>query len=344
MDKLVGVIGAGSFGSTVASLLAENARVIMWSRNEQVVKQINTSHFHANTQLSENITATTDLKKLCGECKLIFPVLPSSVFREVMQSMSSFLHPYHILIHATKGLDTTYSEDDHVKITNDSVFTMSEVIMQETNVLRVGCMSGPNLAREILNKLPAACVVASEYDEVIQKGYEVLNSYRFTTFGSHDLKGAELAGAYKNIIALASGIVGGLELGKNTEALLITRGLGEMIQFGMAHGLSGEAFLGTAGIGDLVATCTSSNSRNYTFGYRFGKGENQNEIMRTSDEVVEGVRTLKIIYHLAKNAKIFLPVTHMLYKVIFEDLPLDRAIQWLMNVPYSNDVDFVIKK
>ena len=345
--KKVGVLGAGSFGTTVATLLAENVDVLLFTRREEVRSMINDQHYHLGTQLSANIMATSSIEHICSECELIFPVIPSSSFRSTMREFSEFLYPNHILIHGTKGLDTNFGTDDILsvgKIEKEDVATMSEVILQETSVIRVGCMSGPNLAKEILAGLPAACVIASEFDEVIKKGQEALSSKRFTTFGSHDLRGAELAGALKNIIALGSGILAGLGLGKNMEALLLTRGLREMIEFGMSLGVSGQAFLGTAGIGDLIATCTSDKSRNFTFGYRFGQGEKMEDIIKTSDEVVEGVRTLKIIHHLAKNARLFLPITHILYKVIYEGFDMRKAIDWLMNFSYSSDVDFLIQK
>jgi glycerol-3-phosphate dehydrogenase (NAD(P)+) len=221
---------------------------------------------------------------------------------------------------------------------------MSEVIAQESAVLRIGCMSGPNLAKEILSGMPAACVIASEFDEVIKMGKELLICRKFNVFGSYDLKGAEVAGAYKNIIALASGIVTGLGLGKNMEALLITRGLGEMIEFGTSIGLSGQAFFGAAGLGDLIATCTSPNSRNFNFGYRFAKGESREQILKTSDEVVEGVRTLKTIHALAKHNKIPVAITHILYKVIYENMNLENGIDILMSIPNAPDVDFNIVK
>jgi glycerol-3-phosphate dehydrogenase (NAD(P)+) len=137
-------------------------------------------------------------------------------------------------------------------------------------------------------------------------------------------------------------MLAGAGLGKNMEALLITRGLNEMISFGMKLGFTGQAFLGTAGIGDLIATATSDKSRNFTFGYRFSKGESLKQIMETSDEVVEGIRTLQILYHFSKDQKIAIPITQMLYKVIYEGMPFQKALEYLMSYPYANDVDFSV--
>ena len=345
--KKVGVIGAGSFGITVAQLLSENTAVLLFSRKQKVVDQINVDHQHLGYQLSSKIIATTDLQLICNECNVIFLVVPSDVMRITVQAMSHFLRPYHVVIHGTKGLDTSLiSEEDleHGHFDQKQVCTMSEVIAQESSVLRIGCMAGPNLAKEILMNLPAASVIASEFDEVIKTGKELLTSRKFTVFGSYDVKGAEIAGAYKNIIALASGILSGLGLGKNMEALLITRGLSEMIEFGTSLGLSGQAFFGAAGLGDLIATSTSEKSRNFSFGMRFAKGESRADIINSSAEVVEGVRTLKIIYFLGKHNHIPLPITNLLYKVIYEDLEVRKAIDILMSIPNAPDVDFSIVK
>jgi glycerol-3-phosphate dehydrogenase (NAD(P)+) len=218
---------------------------------------------------------------------------------------------------------------------------MTEVILQESNVIRVGCISGPNLSKEILVGQPAAAVIASEYDEVIKLGQEALGSKKFFTFGSFDLKAAEIAGAFKNIIALASGALGGMGMGKNMQSLLITRGLREMIYFGTAMGTDGAAYLGMAGIGDLIATATSEHSRNYTFGKRLAEGEEFNHILATSSEVVEGVRTLKIINQLSKNEKLYLPIVSILHKVVFENMDIHRGLDILMNESQAADVDFL---
>ncbi len=347
MNSPVGVVGSGSFGVTISKLLSANRDVLLYTRRLDVANAINIDHNYLNTPLDHRVKATMDLEEVCSKCKLIFPVIPSSAFRGVIVDMSPFLYPYHILIHCTKGLDISNIKEVDFKALNfnrKNVNTMSEVILEETSVVRVGCMSGPNLAKELLAGLPAATVIASEYDEVIKLGQEVLSSKIFTVFGSHDIKGAELAGAYKNIVAVAAGIIKGLGYGKNMEALLITRGLKEMIEFGVKLGMSGQAFLGTAGIGDMIATATSESSRNYTFGMRFAKGETLDEILATSDEVVEGVRTLKIISTLAENDNIKLPITRALYKVIYEGFDVKSAIDYLIRFQYTNDVDFNIQR
>jgi glycerol-3-phosphate dehydrogenase (NAD(P)+) len=343
----VGVIGAGSFGITVSKLISVNKDVLLFTRKSELVDIINTTHTHLGYQLAENIVASNNLREICKQCELLFIVVPSSAMRVTMQAMSAYLKPYHIIIHGTKGIDTNLITDNELengKFDRKEICSMSEVIAQESCVVRIGCMSGPNLSKEILNNLPAASVIASEFDEVIDIGKEVLTSKKFTVFGSYDLKGAEIAGAYKNIIAVAAGINYGMGLGKNMEALLITRGLAEMITFGTSLGLTGQAFFGAAGIGDLIATATSENSRNFTFGYRFAKGESRDQILKSMSEVVEGVRTLKIMYFLGKKYNIPLGITNLLYKVIYQDFDVNKAVEILMSIPNTLDVDFSIVK
>ncbi len=347
MSEIIGVIGGGSFGATVAKLLSEKNDVLVYTRRNDVIEELNKNRTLSGAALNERVKGTHNYQEVCEKCSLIFPIIPSTGFRETMKLLSPHLFPYHILIHGTKGLDIDLigNEDlSRATIDRHKVNTMSEVISQETSVLRIGSMSGPNLANEILAGLPAACVIASEFDEVIKVGQDALKGKNFAVFGSHDLKGVELAGAFKNIIALGSGISEGLGLGKNIQALLITRGLKELIEFGFALGYSGEAFLGAAGMGDMIATATSVHSRNFSFGYKFGKGESVEEILKNSNDTIEGVATLKVIYHLSRKMKVFLPIVFTLYKTIFEDMDKQDAIMQLMSYNYAKDVDFAITK
>ncbi len=344
MTKPVGVIGAGSFGITIAGLLSTSVDVLIYARKTEVRNSINENHERFNVKLSPRIKAVDSMEIIGERCNVIFPVIPSSGFRSMMIDLSPHINPSHILIHATKGLDLVgydYSVLDHVQLDRKHISTMSEVIMQESTILRIGCMSGPNLAREIMQNQPAATVLASEFDEVIDIGRKILSGPKFFVFGSHDLKGAELAGAYKNIIALASGILGGMKMGKNIQSLLITKGLGEMIRLGVAMGSTHKAFLGIAGIGDLVATATSEKSRNYICGMRMGQGESVEDILNSSKEVIEGLRTLKIAQHLARYYELHVPITQMLYRIVYENFDIEQAIDFLMRYPYAEDVDFL---
>ncbi len=341
--KPVGVIGAGSFGTAVANLLAKNTTVLLFSRRQEVVDAINRGEPNYGIQLDKNVVATGDLKEIATRCDLIFPIVPSSAFRRTIQGIAPFLRPYHIVIHGTKGLDTgDIEEKDFAKgLSRRTVHTMSEVILQETSVLRIGCLAGPNLAKEIVAGQPTAAVVSSAFEEVFQKGKKVLDSDRFHVFYNDDVIGTEMAGALKNIIALGTGVIHGMGMGKNLQAMLITRGLVEMIAFGKAMGAGNEAFLGTAGIGDLIATATSSDSRNFSAGIRIAKGETVEQINKDMVETAEGLRTLKIARQLARHYKLKVPITEVIYRVVFEGFDPQKALEYLITFPYDVDVDFI---
>ncbi|MDR6241058.1 glycerol-3-phosphate dehydrogenase (NAD(P)+) [Aureibacter tunicatorum] len=348
-NEYVGVIGAGSFGLVIATILSENSNVLIYARRQEVVDEINQKRHFNGIDLGENITAISDLEMLASKCRVIFPIVPSSNFREMMRELAPFLYPYHIMIHGTKGLDHSggMAEGEgsvlyaNKKFTRDNVKTMSEVIKEESSVVRIGCLSGPNLAKELADKQPAATVVASSFDEVILEGQRLLRNDRFMVYGSKDLIGVELTGVLKNILAIASGMLSGLGYGENAKGLLISRGLVEMIYVGKVLGGNMEAFIGLAGIGDIVTTCSSKLSRNYTVGYRLAQGESVQEIIGTMDEVAEGVNTIEIVKHLAENYPIRVPITEALYKVIKGERSVADALKLLMKLPFYKDIDFM---
>lgn len=344
-DKTVGVIGAGSFGTAISMLLSYNVNVLLYSRKKELVEAINSTRENQGIKLSSNVVATDDLSLIAKSCQLIFPIVPSENFRSMMTRLGPHLRPYHMLIHGTKGLDMPKDLDwdsPDFRLKRKEVNTMSEVIEQESIVRRIGCLSGPNLAKEILEGQPTATVVASRYNEVIQQVQKVLRSKHFYIFGTNDILGAELAGALKNIIAIGTGILTGKGFGKNIQSILINRGLFEMIHFGKKMGAEDEkAFLGTAGIADLIATATSPDSRNFTFGLQLGKGAKREAIIESMPELAEGLRTLKITYHLAKSFKLRVPIMETLYNVVFENYDISKGIDYLMTYPYGVDVDFI---
>ena len=345
IDKPCGVIGAGSFGTAIAKLLAENVDVILYSRNKKLVHKINTEHKNFDVDLPPRIRATADIAELAQKCHILFPIVPSDSFRAMMQNISPFLRPYHILIHGTKGFDITGIDPElplsKQSVTRKNVHTMSEVIKQESIVVRVGCLSGPNLSSEIMAGKPTATVIGSKFNEVIKVGRKVLDSKRFHVFGTHEIMGAEIAGALKNCLAIGSGVLEGKDMGKNIQAMLLTRGLTEMVHLGKAMGASSKAFIGTAGIGDLVATAFSSNSRNFTFGKRLANGESLEEIKANMPELAEGVRSIEIMTQLSKHYKLHTPITRVLNSVVFQGFDIERAIDYLMKYPYAIDVDFL---
>lgn len=340
---LVGVLGSGSFGTAIAKVLSINTEVLWYCRRKEVADQINQEHTINGYKLNPRIIATNSIEEVGEKCRLIFPILPSEFFRDAIQKIAPSVGPGHILIHGTKGLDVSDKYDPATTIgeIKKSVFTMSEVIRQETSVIRAGCLAGPNLAREILEGQPAATVIASEFDEVIAAGREVLASVRFIVYGSYNLKGVELAGALKNVIAIASGIMNGFGFGKNMEALLITRGLREMILMAKAVGSEVRPFLGTAGVGDLIATATSDKSRNYTFGNYLSQGLNVAQIKEKMSEVAEGYRSVRFANKIIEAAELEAPLTSMLYNIIYNETPVESAMRQLISNPLSVDVDFL---
>jgi len=343
-NKTVGVIGTGSFGTAIANLLAENSNVLLYGRTPEVVERIKSERVSANQPVKENVTPTNNLEEVAHSCDVIFPIVTSAGFREMMQNLGPFLHPFHILIHGTKGLDIQMSDEeisDKRKFDAGKIKTMSQVILDESVVVRVGCLAGPNLARELADGQPAATVVASPFEEVIDEGQRLLRSERFRVYGNKDLRGIELAGVLKNIIAIASGALSGLGLGENARALLVSRGMVEMIHLGKSLGAEVHPFLGIAGIGDLVATCSSSLSRNFTVGYRLAKNETLSQILASMEEVAEGVNTVHIMKHVADHLRVRAPITQALYQVLFGDLSVEKALEGLMRFPLHADIDFL---
>lgn len=344
-EKSIGVVGMGSFGTAIANILASKNKVIAYARRMEIVDEINNKHSVEGLKIHESIEGTHDPEYLCKSCDTIFLMVPSAAFLEVVRAFSPFLYPYHMVIHGTKGLclnlPSGKSLDEVGKISRKNILTMSEVILQETVVIRVGCLAGPNLARELYASQPAATVVASRFNEVIMEGQRLLRNDKFQVYGNSDIVGVELSGVLKNIIAIAAGALAGLGLGENAKGLLISRGMVELVYLGNALGGSLKSFIGLAGIGDLVTTCNSTLSRNYTVGYRLAQGEKLTDILNSMEEVAEGINTVRLMKAFVEGTGMRAPITENLYKVLFEDLKIEEALQYLMKYPFSVDVDFL---
>ncbi len=344
-DKPVGVIGAGNFGTVIANILAINRKVLLYARDEKVVKKILDKQENKGHPMHENVLPTNDLEYLASQCDVIFPIVPSTHFREMMKKLSPYLHPYHILIHGTKGFDITLPKGETIEsvetLNRTQVKTMSEVIREESLVVRVGCLAGPNLSKELSQRQPGATVVASHFQEVIQTGKRLLRNDRFQVYENYDLEGVEIAGVLKNIIAIASGALSGLGYGENAKGLLVSRGAVEMVYLGKALGGETKTFLGVAGIGDLVTTCNSPMSRNFTVGYRLAKGEKLADILEDMQEVAEGVNTIRIAKKCGEYYKVRPIITDTLYKVLFEGMTVQDALDYLMRYPLNVDISFL---
>lgn len=341
--KPVGVIGAGSFGSAMANILAENQDVIMYTRHPQVAESIRATRDNRGRKMADTVHVVTDFREVADQCTLIFPFMPSAAFREMARNLGKHLTPEHILVHGTKGFDVRLPEgqnlDRNHKLLPKRVYTMSEIILEETIVRRVGCLAGPNLAAEILAGQPAATVVASRFDEVVKLAQQALRTPKFQVYGSKDITGIEIAGVVKNVVAIAAGMVGGLGMGENARALLISRGLIEMAHLGKLLGGDLNAFFGLAGVGDLVATCGSTKSRNYTVGFRIAQGESFDEVTRDFDELAEGVYTTRVMLGLANHLGTHAPLTETVYRVLFEAYPAKNAMEEFMSTPLDVDLD-----
>lgn len=344
-EKPVGVIGSGSFGTVISNMLAQNRKVLLYTRNADEMEKINSTRISRGHQIHPNIEVINSYERLGGECEIIFPMVPSSNFRDMMRALSPYLMPYHMLIHGTKGFDIQLPLGETIEtiplLSRSQVKTMSEVIREESVVVRIGCLAGPNLSKELALRQPAATVIASPFQEVIQTGKRLLKSDRFQVYENTDIVGVEIAGVLKNIIAIASGALSGLGFGDNAKGLLISRGAVEMVYLGRALGGDTKAFLGLAGIGDLVTTCSSPMSRNFTVGYRLAKGEKLPDIIKDMGEVAEGVNTVQIAKKCADYYKVRALITDRLYKVLFEGQTVEDALDFLMRNPLNVDIDFI---
>lgn len=325
MTKIT-VFGTGSFGTALANVLAENGHsVLMWGKNENTVDEINQSHqnkrYLKDVTLIETIKATSQLEQAVNFSDIFLIALPTKAIRDVVTEINQHIKTKKTFIHVAKGIE------------NETFKRVSEMIedsVSKNHKNGVGVLSGPSHAEEVVIKQPTT-VAASSKDEHISKLIQDLfmNDY-LRVYTNNDLIGVELGGALKNIIAVASGIVAGMGYGDNAKAALMTRGLAEISRLGEKLGADPMTFLGLGGIGDLIVTCTSTHSRNYTLGYKLGKGKTTEEALNEMNMVVEGIYTTNSVYHLAKSQNVDMPITNALYKVLFEDKPVKDSVKDLM--------------
>jgi len=341
----VAVLGAGTFGTAIANLISENESVYLYSRNEDSVEKINSTGYNHGQKMSSKVIATSDLEMVIENSAVLLPMIPSSNCRAFFKEIAPFLKPNHTIIHGTKGFDISKAnadeDDNELLLDKKLVNTISQVIHEETIVLKIGVIAGPNLSKEIADGQPAATVIASEFDAVINEGMRLLKSQRFQVFKSYDVVGVETAGSLKNIMAIGSGILYGLDYGDNARAMLISRGLNEIIRLGTKLGGDAKTYLGVAGVGDLVATCSSKLSRNFTIGYWLAKGKPLQDILNEMTEVAEGIKTVMIAMALANNYNIKMPITSRIFEVLFHNLPVEKGIAELMEYRNLLDVDFI---
>ncbi|MGZ4106090.1 MAG: NAD(P)H-dependent glycerol-3-phosphate dehydrogenase [Tumebacillaceae bacterium] len=333
----VAVIGAGSFGTALANVLADKGcQVDLYARREEMVREINEQH--TNTRYLPDVTihsairASSDLQEVLVGKKWVLIVTPSAAFRETLQLMRPHLEPDVSIVHATKGFDLATGQ------------RMTQVMEDELHGLdrtRFAVISGPSHAEEVSRRLPTTVVVASRRKETAEAFQDLMMTPYFRVYTNPDVIGTEIGGALKNIIALGAGICDGLGFGDNAKSALMTRGLTEIVRLGTHLGAAYGTFFGLSGIGDLIATGTSLHSRNYRAGYALGQGKKLDEVLEQMGMVVEGVRATKAAYQLSQEEGVVMPITSVLYKVLFEDKCPKEAVADLMGRPRVHEMEEV---
>lgn len=336
--KTATVLGGGSWGTALAHILGTHGyETLLWLRNEETAREVNERHrnsrYLGDAEIDPKVRATLDLAAAASHAPVVVVAIPSKAFREVAFELGDHVSGDQVLLSATKGLE------------EGSLKRMCQVLREETCCRKIGALSGPNLAREVLAGHPTATVVASPFEEVIEKTETMLAGPRFRLYGNFDVVGVELAGALKNIYAIAGGVAVGLGFGANTLSTLITRGLAEICRLGLHFGASQVTFQGLAGVGDLVATCTSTLSRNHTVGRHLAQGEPLDDIVRNLGMVAEGVPTTKVVHGYALEHGIDMPIAAAVHRVLFEGATPAEALRTLMERESRyEDADITIRK
>ena len=309
----VAVIGAGSWGTTVAAIVSAHASTVLWGRNPTIVDDITGAHenrtYLPGIALPEALRATTDLADACAAANVVVMAVPSHGFRAVLCDAVDMIAPDTPIVSLSKGVEA------------DTQFRMTQVmldVLPEHRADRVAVLTGPNLPREVAEGQPAASVIACRDAALAVELQELFMSATFRVYTNPDVVGCEIAGALKNVIAIAAGISAGLGYGDNTQAGLITRGLAELTRLGVALGGEPLTFAGLAGLGDLVATCVSTHSRNRSVGVELGRGRPLDEIVTEMNMVAEGVRTTAAVLELAAGAQVEMPIAAMVGAVLYD--------------------------
>ena len=322
MKLKVGLLGGGSWGTTVASLTAKNSETILWARNEKTVKEINEYHtnekYLPNTKLQKSLTASNSIKETVRKADVIVMGVPSQSLRKVLTEAKPHIRPWVPIINLAKGLEIS------------TKMRMTEVIEEIMPGHPVGVLTGPNLAKEIHHGKAAAAVIAMVDETIATRLQQVFSTGLFRVYTNNDVIGCELGGALKNIVAIATGMGDGANAGDNTRAAIITRGLAELTRLGVAMGGKRRTFAGLAGMGDLVATCSSDKSRNHHVGYQLGTGKSLEQIIEEMSEVAEGVKTAKVVMELAKEYQVEMPISTEVYKVLYEGNTVNDAFKGLI--------------
>ena len=318
----VAVIGAGSWGTTVASVVAPNTATVLWARRQDLVDTMATARrneaYLPDYTLPDELEFTSSLRDAVSAADVVVMGVPSHGFRDVLVEAARWVRPWVPVVSLSKGLERS------------SLKRMSEVVADELPGHPVAVLTGPNLAKEIMAGQPAAAVVAIDDKTIAEELQRVFSRPTLRVYTNPDVVGSEIAGVAKNVIAIASGMAAGMGFGDNTRATIITRGLAEMTRLGMAMGGEGLTFAGLAGMGDLIATCSSTQSRNNQVGLRLGRGESIDAIMESMTMVAEGVKSSPSVLDLARRHEVEMPITEQVVAVCHQGRAAVDAMSLLM--------------
>jgi len=333
-----GVIGAGSWGTALAKLLAEKGiDVTLWVFEPDLCKEMKKTrenkYYLSGCSLPDGLRFTNSLEEAAEGKEIIVSVTPSHVVRQTVKKAVSHFKKGCIVVTASKGIE------------NETLMTMSRVIEEEiprSLNARIVALSGPSFAKDVANYLPTAVAVASGGDAESRKIQNIFSAPYFRTYTNKDILGVELGGALKNVIAIAAGISDGLGLGYSTRAALITRGLAEITRLGIKLGADPTTFMGLSGMGDLVLTCTGDLSRNRTVGIRLGRGEKLSEILSSMRMIAEGVKTTKSAYELSLRHGVEMPITEEVYKILYKNKEPKRGVGSLMKRELKSEMEGIV--
>ena len=334
-SPVTAVLGGGSFGTVLANIVASNGYSCrLWLRDEQEAREIQASRVNRKYlpefDLHPSLLVTADLEEATTGADVVMIAVPSSSVRDLARTVAGRLPPNAVLISGTKGMEP------------ETGFLMSQVINEELPGHRMGVLSGPNLAKEIAEGHLTGSVIASADPEVCATAQGLMASENFRIYSNSDVMGVELAGVLKNIYAILSGISAGRGSGANTVSMMMTRGLAEMCRFAAARGADPRTFLGLAGVGDLIATCSSTLSRNYQVGLKVGQGLSLEEAISAVGQTAEGVNTVRVVAADAKRLNVDMPLAFGLHEILFNQRTLDELVSSLMNREQKEDVDYSI--
>jgi glycerol-3-phosphate dehydrogenase (NAD(P)+) len=322
IDVDITVLGAGSWGTTVATICAKRNPTTLWARNDDVVDEINAKHensrYLGGFALPDSLKATSDLEKAVSDADVLVVGIPSYGFRGVLEQAAPYVRPWIPVVSLTKGFE------------RGTYMRMTEVIKDVLPGRPAAALTGPNIAKEIMAGYAAASVIATEDLSVASALQDVLRRGLFRIYTNHDVIGCEVGGALKNVVAIAAGIAEGLGVGDNTRSMVITRGLSELTRLGVAMGGDPVTFAGLAGMGDLMVTCISPHSRNRHVGEELGKGRPLDDILGEMTMVAEGVKTASLVMELAERHGVELPICARINGVVTGSLTVLDAYEGLM--------------